>query len=182
MGHDVRALADLDVAGKVVTATILAGGLLSGRLIAVEYYALAALAATLTGVFVTALAFAAEHFLTPPLERIFDAVPALGEFGTATRACHPCGARSCPTTAASRCRCRSAPRSPASSGVNRNGRRRRMRRMKSRCLRSRRAKRASLCASRRRHPPSTGRSPNVCSVDLSLDGNRSRPIATRKIY
>jgi hypothetical protein len=83
MGHDVPVLADLDVAGTAVTAMILTGGVLSGRLIAVEYYALAALAATLTGVFVTALAFAAEHFLTPPLERIFDALPALGEFSAA---------------------------------------------------------------------------------------------------
>ena len=82
-GHDVSALADLDVAGTALTAIILTGGLLSGQLVAVEYYALVALAATLTGVSVAVLAFAAEHFLTAPLEHFFDALPALAGFNSA---------------------------------------------------------------------------------------------------
>jgi hypothetical protein len=83
LGHDVPALADLDVAGTALTAMLLAAGLLSGQLVAVEYYALVALAATVTGIVIAVLAFAAEHFLTPPVERFFDALPALAGFNSA---------------------------------------------------------------------------------------------------
>ena len=82
-GHDVPALADLDVAGTALTAIILAAGLLSGQLVAVEYFALVTLAATVTGVSIAVVAFAAEHFLTSPLERFFDALPVLAGFNTA---------------------------------------------------------------------------------------------------
>lgn len=83
VGHDLAWLADLDVSGTVLTAILLAAGVLSGQLVAVEYYALIALAATVTGVSVAVLAFTAEHFLTAPLEHFFDDLPALAGFNTA---------------------------------------------------------------------------------------------------
>ncbi|MGP8100277.1 MAG: hypothetical protein ACLQHL_05855 [Candidatus Cybelea sp.] len=83
--HDVDAVRNIDVVGNVATAAGLAYGTLTQRLVNVEFYVSAALAAALAGAALTVLAFLGEHFFVPWISDLVERLPVLVRFGPAVR-------------------------------------------------------------------------------------------------
>jgi hypothetical protein len=83
--HDVDAVRDIDVIGNVATAAGLAYGTLTRRLVDVEFYVSAALAAALAGAALTVLAFLGEHFFVPWIGDLVERLPLLVRFGPEVR-------------------------------------------------------------------------------------------------
>ncbi|HEY1882427.1 MAG TPA: hypothetical protein VGG51_05240 [Candidatus Cybelea sp.] len=81
--HDLAAARDVDALGNVVTAAGLAYGALSRRLVDVEFYVSAALAATIAGAALTLLGFLGEHFFVPWVAESVERLPVFARYGPA---------------------------------------------------------------------------------------------------
>ncbi len=81
--HDLAAARDVDALGNVVTAAGLAYGALSRRLVDVEFYVSAALAATIAGGALTLLGFLGEHFFVPWVVDSVERLPVIARYGSA---------------------------------------------------------------------------------------------------
>ncbi|MBV8066474.1 MAG: hypothetical protein JO113_00750 [Candidatus Eremiobacteraeota bacterium] len=84
-GHDVAAARDIDALGNVLTAAGLAYGALTRRLVDVEFYVSAAVAAAAAGAALTILAFLGEHFFVPWVGESVERLPVLAQHGPAVR-------------------------------------------------------------------------------------------------
>jgi hypothetical protein len=84
-GHDNVALRNADAVGNVLTAGALAYGALTRRLVDVEFYVSAAVAASLAGATLTILAFLSEHFLVPWIDERVQHLPFFAAHGWAVK-------------------------------------------------------------------------------------------------
>lgn len=83
--HDIAAARDIDAIGNVLTAAGLAYGALTRRLVDVEFYVSAALAAAIAGAALTILGFSSEHFFVPWLGSYVESLPVLAHYAPAVR-------------------------------------------------------------------------------------------------
>ena len=84
-GHDNGLLRNTDAVGNVLTAVALAYGALTWRLVDVEFYVSAAVAASLAGAALTILAFLSEHFVLPWIDESVERLPFLASHGWAVK-------------------------------------------------------------------------------------------------
>ncbi len=83
--HDNALLRNADAIGNVLTAVALAYGALTRRLVDVEFYVSAAVAASLAGAALTTLAFLSEHFVVPWIDESVERLPLLANHGWAVK-------------------------------------------------------------------------------------------------
>lgn len=83
--HDNALLRNADAIGNVLTAVALAYGALTRRLVDVEFYVSAAVAASLTGAALTILGFLGEHFVVPWIDASVERLPFFASHGWAVR-------------------------------------------------------------------------------------------------